>query len=381
MFEEENHGSEDLGLKNQEQENQTPESQISAEADAESQSKNAGGETDISPQSAEDADDSSAPYTATPAISHQEEPASRNQAHNATVVETHPEGYGVETGRTYKFAADTAGYPALYAIASKSSKKPKSGRMEFATALVVLCLIVSAASGFGGAYLANYLWGNPVSPATTVTEPSQALTIVEIAALTSESVVEIYTETVVNIGRFGSYIAEGAGSGVIISSDGYIVTNNHVIEGASKITVRLKNGVEHEAALIGRDSKTDLAVLKIQESGLQSAVFGDSDKLVVGELVVAIGNPLGKLGGTVTDGIISALSRNISVEGQMMNLLQTSAAVNPGNSGGGLFNRYGELIGIVNAKSSGSDIEGLGFAIPINVVKSAIEDIVTIIWV
>ncbi|MBN2221639.1 MAG: trypsin-like peptidase domain-containing protein, partial [Vallitaleaceae bacterium] len=177
-------------------------------------------------------------------------------------------------------------------------------------------------------------------------------------------------------GRMGQYVSEGAGSGVIVSEDGYIVTNNHVIEGASKITVRLNNGAEYIATLVGRDSKTDLAVVKIDETELNSVVFGDSDELIVGELAVAIGNPLGELGGTVTEGIISALDRSIEIDGESMTLLQTSAAINPGNSGGGLFNQYGELIGIVNAKSSGSGIEGLGFAIPINTAEDIIEQII-----
>lgn len=282
-----------------------------------------------------------------------------------------------------------------------ASKKRKPGRVGFAVALVVSCAIVSLVSSFGGTYIAHKFFlvsdittpsdnntgdtddkgdgdteDTDDTPSLGDTEPLHGLKIPEIVVLTADSIVEVYTETVVNGGRFGQYIVEGAGSGVIISADGYIVTNNHVIDGTEKITVRLKNGTEYEATLIGRDSKTDIAVLKINEKDLKPVVFGDSDELVVGELAVAIGNPLGMLGGTVTDGIISALSRNIDIDGQMMNLLQMSAAVNPGNSGGGLFNRYGELVGIVNAKASGYDIEGLGFAIPINIVKSVIDDLI-----
>ena len=148
-----------------------------------------------------------------------------------------------------------------------------------------------------------------------------------------------------------------------------------MVDGANKISVRLKSGTTYSAALVGTDAKTDIAVVKIGASGLQPAVFGDSSKLQVGELAVAIGNPLGQLGGTVTDGIISALDREIDLGDVTMNLLQTNAAINPGNSGGGLFNGKGELIGIVNAKSSGSNIEGLGFAIPINDVKTVISDL------
>ena len=204
----------------------------------------------------------------------------------------------------------------------------------------------------------------------------EVLSIPEIAALSSDSVVEIYTESVTSNWRMGQFVTEGAGSGVIITANGYIATNNHVIDGASKITVLLKDGSEYDATLVGRDVKTDLAVIKINAEKLQPAVYGDSNKLVVGELAVAIGNPLGQLGGTVSEGIISALSRSIDIDGEMMSLLQTTAAVNPGNSGGGLFNAYGELIGVVNAKSSGSDIEGIGFAIPANTVKTIVEAII-----
>ena len=204
----------------------------------------------------------------------------------------------------------------------------------------------------------------------------EALSIPEIAALSSDSVVEIYTESVTSNWRMGQFVTEGAGSGVVITANGYIATNNHVIDGASKITVLLKDGSEFDATLVGRDAKTDLAVIKIDAEKLQPAVYGDSNKLVVGELAVAIGNPLGQLGGTVSEGIISALSRSIDIDGEMMSLLQTTAAVNPGNSGGGLFNAYGELIGVVNAKSSGSDIEGIGFAIPANTVKTIVEAII-----
>lgn len=205
-------------------------------------------------------------------------------------------------------------------------------------------------------------------PTTAGSGDEECLSIPEIALLASPSVVEITTETVKTDLVMRQYISEGAGSGVIITSDGYIVTNNHVIDGASRISVTAGDGQSFVADVVGRDPQTDLAVLKVEAKGLRPAVFGDSGKLVVGELAVAIGNPLGELGGTVTEGIISALNRDIYIDGQTMNLLQTSAAVNPGNSGGGLFNSKGELIGIVTAKSSGLGIEGIGFAIPANTV-------------
>lgn len=191
-------------------------------------------------------------------------------------------------------------------------------------------------------------------------------TYATIAAKVKDSVVEITTEMAVNSTYFQQFVESGAGSGVIISGDGYIITNNHVIESATKITVRLTDGTEYEAKLIGTDAQADIAVIKIEASNLTFAVIGNSDKLVVGEEVLAIGNPLGELGGSVTNGIISALDREIDIDGQTMRLLQTNAAINPGNSGGGLFNMKGELVAIVNAKSSGLGIEGLGFAIPVN---------------
>lgn len=189
----------------------------------------------------------------------------------------------------------------------------------------------------------------------------------QVANLVKDSVVEITTEQVVNGHSFYQYVQSGAGSGVIIAKEGHVITNNHVINGASKITVRLTNGNEYEAKLIGTDASTDIAILKINpDEELTVATLGTSAKLSVAEEVIVIGNPLGELGGTVTNGIVSALAREINIDGEKMTLIQTNAAVNPGNSGGGMFNLYGELVGIVNAKSSGSDVEGLGFAIPID---------------
>lgn len=210
---------------------------------------------------------------------------------------------------------------------------------------------------------------------TTSTVSDSKLSTADIASLTANSVVEITTETVTTDSWMQQYVTNGAGSGVIISQDGYIVTNNHVIDEANKITVRLKNGTTYSASLIGSDSKTDVALLKINATGVTPAVLGDSDALMAGDTAIAIGNPLGQLGGTVTEGIISALDRELVIDGKTMNLLQTDAAINPGNSGGGLFNDRGELIGIVVAKSSGSDVEGLGFAIPINEAKNVANEL------
>ena len=155
------------------------------------------------------------------------------------------------------------------------------------------------------------------------------------------------------------------------------MTNEHVVEDAQNINVKLKTGEEYPAELVGADEENDIALIRIKADGLQAAVLGNSEGLVVGEGVIAVGNPLGELGGTVTDGIISALDREIEIGGRNYTLLQTNAAVNPGNSGGGLFNMYGELIGIVNAKINENAVEGLGFAIPIDHAKGIIEELAT----
>lgn len=191
-------------------------------------------------------------------------------------------------------------------------------------------------------------------------------TIQEIAKQNKESVVEITTESRQQDEWLREYVTQGAGSGVIIDDKGHIMTNHHVISNSNKITVRLDNGKSYKAKVIGSDQQTDIAIIKISADNLKPATYGNSDKLEVGESVVAIGNPLGKLGGTVTSGIVSAKDRQITLSGTPMRLIQTDATVNPGNSGGGLFNESGQLIGIVIAKEGGSNVEGLGFAVPIS---------------
>lgn len=278
-------------------------------------------------------------------------------------------------------------------VAKKKSKTAKRVAIITASLALVACI------GIGGGFLGSKLAGSSVTPASTESSSSTskagssetskgslnitknegtqvaATSTQEVAEKAANSVVEITTESVVSGQYMQQYVSTGAGSGVIISEDGYIITNNHVIDGANTITVTLKNGKSYTAKLIGKDSQVDVALLKIEETGLSPVTFGDSDNLKVGETAVAIGNPLGKLGGTVTNGIISALNREITIDGETMNLLQTNAAINPGNSGGGLFNANAELIGLVVAKSSGSDVEGLGFAIPINDVVNILQDL------
>lgn len=253
-------------------------------------------------------------------------------------------------------------------------------RGKYKTICLILLLLLFACLGYiigGMTHTDKTVDITRSLPATTVkiTESIDEITLVDIIAMTENSVVEIATETVVNGSIMRQYISEGAGSGVIIREDGYIITAYHVIEDANKIKVTLKSGESYEAELVGSDSDNDTAIIKIEKTGLTSAIMGDSDTLKVGQTAIAIGNPLGQLGGTVTTGIISALDREIDLGDTVMNLLQTNAAINPGNSGGALFNSKGELIGITIAKSTGSDVEGLGFAIPINDVKDIVNDI------
>ena len=207
---------------------------------------------------------------------------------------------------------------------------------------------------------------------------SSTMTVATVVNRVAASVVEITTETAVRSDRMGQYVTAGAGSGVIISKEGFIVTNHHVIDGASSVTVRLNNGREFAATVVGADEQTDVAVLWIDASGypLTVATLGASFDLVVGEDILAIGNPMGSLGGTVTEGMVSATARQIKVGGSVMTLLQVSAPINPGNSGGGLFNMAGELIGIVNAKIADESIEGLGFAIPVDAAYEVIREII-----
>lgn len=186
------------------------------------------------------------------------------------------------------------------------------------------------------------------------------------------SVVGIVSNVVSN-GMSGTF----TGTGIIMTEDGYIITNAHVIEGATSTKVVFEDQSEETATIIGSDSKSDLAVLKINKTGLTAAEFGSSDDLQVGESVVAIGNPLGlELYGTAVDGIISATNREVTIEDRVMTLIQTTAPINEGNSGGPLINMYGQVIGINSAKISGTGIEGISFAIPISHAKPIIDDLI-----
>lgn len=275
----------------------------------------------------------------------------------------------------------------------KKSKQVTLTRKSLAL-LIACCMVLSCLFGFAGSRIGNSMYSGSDSQVASTEALDTAnegtvsttgynlqnatgsnLTIQEITQTAQKSVVEIKTEGVVSDSWMQQYVTEGAGSGVIISKEGYIMTNNHVINGANKITVTTNDKHSYEATVVGTDSVNDVAVLKIKATGLTPAVYGNSDQLQVGDMAVAIGNPLGELGGTVTAGIISAKDRELSIDGKTMKLLQTDSSINPGNSGGGLFNGDGQLIGLVVAKSSGSDVEGLGFAIPINTAAEVAQQL------
>lgn len=216
-----------------------------------------------------------------------------------------------------------------------------------------------------------------IIPAGEFNPGGQHLTLPQLFLGVNPSVVAISTQT---SGRnaFGRVISRpAAGSGFIISEDGYIVTNNHVIEDANSISVLLYNGTSFPADVVGRDHASDLAVLRIEAQGLMYLTLAESDMLLVGEQVAAIGNPLGEFANSLTAGVISALNREINIDGIPREMLQTDAAINNGNSGGPLINMQGQVVGVVTAKSGGMNVEGLGFAIPSNIVRYITADLIT----
>ncbi len=317
-----------------------------------------------------------------------------NGVGNDTVNDTAPKA----AEASYTFSNDASfGTQSSPAQKKKSKKKGNGVIIAFVAALCLFVIILASIMGIGGALLAyrflekqnlneinqtqndnsssNAQEQQNVNADVTINKVEGSTTqntpMTEVIANVKDTVVEIVTENITESQYYGKYVTSGAGSGVIISENGYIITNNHVVEGANNIFVRTTDQTEYTAVIVGLDEESDIAVIKVEAEGLAHATLGDSSAIKLGEDVIAIGNPLGSLGGTVTNGIISALNREITIDGQEMTLLQTNAAVNPGNSGGGLFNMAGELIGVVNAKSGSSSsssttIEGLGFAIPIN---------------
>ena len=261
--------------------------------------------------------------------------------------------------------------------------------------LIALCVVISLLSGLLGAFCVTAL--SPDEPKQTAFLQSErtqtaieSITVHHDKLLSPAQVYAAYVNATVGITtsvttNFWGYQSTSAasGSGFILSADGYILTNYHVIENSTTITVSTYGGDEYPATLIGYDNRNDIAVLKIDAKDLQPVVLGDSDKLYVGDTVLAIGNPLGELTFSLTSGTVSALDRDITMSGgNTMTLIQTDCAINSGNSGGALFNLYGEVVGITNAKYSGSSgsgatIDNIGFAIPLNdvmpIMKSIIE--------
>ena len=262
-------------------------------------------------------------------------------------------------------------------------RKPEKSSRRFVALVLAAGLMIGTVFGFG---LDSFL-PNPNGDANTVYAAGAESTkivydksvspVVPIAKKTSPSIVAISLKTKTRdfFGRV--YEGSGTGSGIIYNNQGHIITNNHVVQGADNITVILHDGKELEATLVGRDPETDLAVIKVDPKGLTPAELGDSSKLEVGELAVAIGSPMGtEYAGSVTSGIISGLNRKVSVGDNSIKLIQTDAAINPGNSGGALVNSEGKVIGINTVKFAETTVEGMGFAIPINEAKPIIQEII-----
>lgn len=271
---------------------------------------------------------------------------------------------------------------------------PKKHKKHAGTKIAALCLACALVGGAVGGAAVHFL---PVGGQTTLYEGTHTPVAVTMSSISSDQVLtvpQIYANNVgstvgittelVTTNMWGQRVkGAAAGSGFVVTEDGYILTNYHVIDGASSIKVAFVNGTSYDATLVGGEEANDIAVLKINATGLTPVALGDSDNLVVGEQVVAIGNPLGELTYSLTAGYVSAKDRSITMEnGEIMNMLQTDAAINSGNSGGPLFNLYGQVIGITSAKyssasasSSAASIEGLGFAIPINDVKDMVKSI------
>ena len=276
---------------------------------------------------------------------------------------------------------------------NKRSRKPMSPKQKGAIKIVALCLVCALLGGLAQPIYSSLSGGNettiytgdrtPTQVDTASVDTSKELTTAEIYAKYVNSCVGI-TVDIVSTNVFGQTVTgAAAGSGFVITEDGYILTNYHVIDGANSIKVTFDNGKEYTATYVGGEEKNDIAVIKVDATGLTPVVIGKSSDMLVGEQVTTIGNPLGELTFSESTGIISALDRSITMsDGRQMNMIQTDCAINSGNSGGPLFNSHGEVIGIVSAKyssgsnSSSASVEGLGFAIPMDDVASMVSDLV-----
>ena len=289
-------------------------------------------------------------------------------------------------------AAGSTVEPAAEPVMTDTPVQPKKhhGGVGRVVALILSCAVISAACGFGGAILAQ---NGSRTGKTTVQQSNRTATTVNVKKVDGQTLMspaEVYASTVnsvvsincsaVSTNIFGQQTeSASSGSGFIYTADGYIVTNQHVVANASSINVTLYNGDTYPATLVGSDSDYDVAVLKIDAKDLPAVTLGSSTDVNVGDTVMAIGNPLGELTFSMSQGIVSCVNRAINVEGTPFNMIQVDASINPGNSGGPLMNLYGEVVGIVSAKYSSyanTTVEGLGFAIPINDVQSIIKDII-----
>jgi serine protease Do len=311
----------------------------------------------------------------------------------------------------YNDSTDVVVYENNYGGENKNGKKPKTWVVAVSSALAASIFTVGITTGVqhidkkvpqldtttSGTVASDSSSDDSGATTAAFTNNGKELTVPEIAAKVGPSVVGVINKTTVKAqqywdpfnGRYyydqdpsqdsDSTVEQGSGSGIIISDDGYIVTNQHVIDSATEIEVVLNTGTTYTAKLVGQDTKTDLAVLKIEPTSdepLTAATLGDSTTVQVGELAVAIGNPMGmEFSGSVTAGIISAVNRTMTIDNRTYNLLQTDAAINAGNSGGALINKYGEVIGINSVKLSTTGVEGMGFAIAISEAKPIINDL------
>ena len=286
----------------------------------------------------------------------------------------------------YNEQHNTPGDPG-WAEAPAAAKKPSFWQKTGVkiTALLLACAVVGGAAGYGGAALSS-------SGKTTIRQSNRTaseITVKQVSGQTLMSPAEVYASTVnsvvsincssVSTNIFGQSVqSASSGSGFIITQDGYIVTNHHVVSGASSVTVTMYDGTEDPATVVGSDRDYDVAVLKINATDLQPVTLGNSSSVNVGDTALAIGNPLGELTFSMSQGIVSCCDRAINVDGTPFNMIQVDASINPGNSGGPLMNLYGEVVGIVSAKYSSfsnTTVEGLGFAIPIGDVQAIITDI------
>ena len=255
--------------------------------------------------------------------------------------------------------------------------------------MLLACALVGGGAGFGGAALARSVGVGGGTAIHQSDRTVQEVTVKKVTGQTLMTPAEVYASTVgsvvsincsaVSTNIFGQRVeSASSGSGFVITQDGYIVTNHHVVASASSVKVTMYDGKEYSAAVVGSDSDYDVAVLKVETTGLQPVTLGNSADVNVGDTVLAIGNPLGELTFSMSQGIVSCCDRAINVSGTPFNMIQVDASINPGNSGGPLMNLYGEVVGIVSAKYSSysnTAVEGLGFAIPIGDVQAVITDI------